>query len=209
MKARKIADRAMLQPLALRARRDRRRLRSREFSLVANDCWGAEAYRHLGLAYTSPFVGLFLPAPDFVTMLGDLRRWVLDEPFAWVSESRHPIYAGAAYPIGVLGGEIEVHFVHHADRHVAEASWRRRSARMNWDHLCVKMGADKDLCTPQLVEAFDALPIARKVCLTRRRYAARSAIAVPGYCNDGAVLFRYSVWRFDLPRWLETGRLGL
>lgn len=110
------------------------------FTVVSNDCWSAEIYRYLNRPYNTPFVGLFLYGPDYARLLGDLDRNVrgpLDFGSSrWVS--------APTYPVGLLADEIEIHFLHYGSAEQARDTWHRRSARMDWDELRIKLSTGKE-----------------------------------------------------------------
>ncbi len=205
---------ARLRFARLRADRARaghlRRLRNHDFSVVSNDCWGAEIYRHLGLPYRTPFVGLFLFAPCYIRLLEDLEG-ALRAPLTFVDASRYQCAnedratrAAGPYPIGVLCGDIEIHFVHHASERTARESWSRRTSRVDPDNLFVKFSADKDACTLDTLARFDALAYAHKVCLSREPYErVPSARRVKGWDPNGANLFWIGLRQFDWIAWLN------
>ena len=190
--------------------RDRRRIRPEPFTIVANDCWGAEVYQHLRRPYATPFVGLFVQGPCFVRLLSDLERH-LAAPLAFVERSRYddvnaPRDAGTVprTPIGVLGGEVELHFVHLPDEREAREKWERRVERVRFDRLAVKACSGKDGFTDAHLRAIDALPYERKVIFSDRGLdGVRSAVALRPYVGNGALQFPLSRERFDVVRWLN------
>jgi uncharacterized protein (DUF1919 family) len=209
--ARRAQHGALAAGLGCSARYYRGRLKSERFSIVSSDCWGAAVYQHLRVRYQTPFVGLFLPAPCFLELLSDVRGY-LGSPLEFAEESRYAELEserrrGRAYPVGLLGGRVEVHLAHYATWAEAREKWQRRCDRVDYDNLFVKLSADKDLCTPEHVRRFDAMPYANKVCLTARSYPdVRSAIRIPGYVRDGATMYRLSLPHVNVVRWLNGGR---
>jgi uncharacterized protein (DUF1919 family) len=188
----------------------RRRLAGASFTVVSNDCWGAMVYEQLGIPYQTPFVGLFVMAPCFLRLLEDLEGY-LGAPIEFVETSRYPALEQARrgadarrYPIGLLRGDVELHFVHYATAEEAEGKWTRRVARVDWDRLFVKLTGDKDLCDQACMRAFDRLSYADKVCFTARPWPGiESAVRIPGYVANGAHMYPASLLHFSVLRWLE------
>jgi uncharacterized protein (DUF1919 family) len=87
------------------------RLRHKSFSIITNNCWGAQIYQKLRRIYTTPFVGLFIPPSCYLTMLRDFNHY-LQAALTFVKESRRDAVnrfregRGLGYPIGNLGGEV-------------------------------------------------------------------------------------------------------
>jgi uncharacterized protein (DUF1919 family) len=208
---RRVKHRALAAGVAGSAPYYRRQLRNREFSIISNDCWGAEVYQHLGLAYRTPFVGLFVAAPCFLRLLADLQRYLASplefrEQSAYADLERDRQRSALRYPLGMLGGDVELHFVHFSTRREAREKWDRRVGRVDYDNLYLKLTADKDMCTPRHVEAFDSLPNSHKLCLTLRPYPhVDSAIRVPGYVSNGSTMYRVCLPHVNVLRWLNGG----
>src|SRR5678810_1052541 len=113
---------------ALTRRALRARLRSRVFTVVSNNCWGAHIYQRLGQPYQTPFIGVFF-APECYLILVSRFRWFLSQPVRFLDRSRHE-YINALreerklrYPIGCLGGDVEVQFLHYAAENEAAEKW--------------------------------------------------------------------------------------
>ena len=51
------------------ARLYRIRLKNREFSILANNCWGGAVYDKYGLQYRTPTIGLWFAPKDFLKFL--------------------------------------------------------------------------------------------------------------------------------------------
>lgn len=195
---------------------DRRRATSSTFSIISNDCWGAEVYQALNLTYQTPFVGLMVHGPCFTALLADLRgqierdlRFTDVTKYAEVEARRREI--NQPYPIGLLGDEIELHFLHERTRGEAEEKWNRRRERIAWDNLFFKLSGDKDYVTHDHLRAFDATPYENKVAFTRGAYPdVRCSVRIRRWVEDGALMYRRSQADFDAIAWLNggSGRFG-
>ena len=186
---------------------NRLRLTNKDFSVFASNCNGACICHDLGLQFRSPFVNLFLSAPDFVRFLGAPRAY-LDAPLDFIT-TEHP------YPVAKLK-DITIHFMHYTSPQEAQAAWQRRTNRINWDNLFVLM-SDQDGCTPEVMAAFDALPYQNKVIFTHLPQPdIRSAVYIPGFEDQDTVgnCDSYiSPWRgkkyfdaFDYTNWFSGGK---
>lgn len=121
----------------------------------------------------------------------------------------YSIGSNPSYPIGLLGDDIEIHFLHYHSEQEAREKWERRVVRINWDRLFISF-SERDLCTPQHIAQFDALEFPRKVCFTANEYRDLSSIVwLKNYKGQGEVgdLYRdYKVVmkQFDIARWLNS-----
>lgn len=198
---------------AVRRRVLRARLAGQDFTIVSNNCWGAHVYQQLGRPYQTPFVGLFLAPACYLALVPRLR-WYLARPLRFVPRSRHECVNAFRdgrphrYPIGLLGDDVELQFLHYGTEAEAAATWVRRAARVTPDdaRLFFKF-CDRDGCTPEQLAAFDAAPVAHKVCFVSRPAPGLGcAVHVPGAAGgqvpDGLQLSRVSPAYFDAAGWV-------
>ena len=189
---------------------------NRSFTVVSNNCWGAHLYQELGIEYLTPFVGLFLQPACFLRLLEGWDR-LMNERLGFAAVSKYESITefrrahGQKYPIGLLGGEVEVHFLHYDSERTAREKWARRRGRMAWDRerLFVKF-CDHDGPSEGELRAFEQVAFPNRVCFVgQMRQDLEHSIYVPG-CDgqrvpDGLVLSRLSYRYFDAVDWLEGG----
>jgi uncharacterized protein (DUF1919 family) len=195
-----------------------------DFTVVSNNCWGAHVYQDLGIPYATPFVGLFIPPADYLELIENFDA-LMGAELSFVSVSKSASVnawrarEGLGYPIGLLGGRVEIDFQHHVGEEAARAAWTRRRARINPDpaRRFFKFD-DREGATAAHIQAFAAVPHANKVCFTVRRYSAPTVLvpAAPGedHAPDGISLanisrryFNTLRWVSALPRWLPLPSL--
>jgi len=188
-----------------------RRVASRDFSIISNDCWGGMAYEELAARYQSPFVGLFIVPEDYIVLLRNLRSLV-EGPLEFRARSKREEInrwrddIQRQYPIGVLGGDVEVHFLHYPTQEQAAAKWTRRAARINWDKLRVKMSWHDTPGIEGWLREFDALPLGAKVFLAPRTLAGTSrGIYLNDFSTDGTQQYWRAHKAFDVAAFLEWG----
>lgn len=168
--------RTKLIDVAARVRRAqaRRKLAGTQFSVISNNCWGGHVYQYLGREYATPFAGLFL-SPDAYLKLLDLFPQIMDSTLRfkpqsdeeWVNRMRNG-YPNP-WPIGVLGRDIEIQFMHYSSESEAFEKWERRVARMapEPESWFFKFD-DRDDCTIKKMIHYDRLPFRNKVFFTTR-----------------------------------------
>jgi uncharacterized protein (DUF1919 family) len=198
--------------------KERARLKNRNFTIISNNCWGAEIYRQFNLPYHTPFVGLFIFPPCYIKLLKNLRYY-LGQKFDFIEKSsyrfandRRDEGVWQNYPIGILGKDIEIHFMHYSSVEEAVAKWNRRLERIEWDkqNIFVQF-SERALCTPELIEEFDRLNFANKICFTSKNYTQfKSCIWIEEckdepYVVDGKQLYNISKKYFNLIDWLDGG----
>lgn len=148
-----------------------RLIKNKDVSIISNNCWGGIVSQYFNIKYNSPFVGLFVFAPDYIRLLKKLR--VINDEIRFIPREQSKYYNRLSltthYPIGVIGDDIELHFLHYATADVAAEKWKRRVQRMDTSNMIVKF-CDRDSCTPQLIAEFDRLPYKHKICFTAKAY---------------------------------------
>ena len=187
---------------------NRLRLKNKTFSLIASNCNGCCISHDLGLQFRSPFVNLCLNAADYIKFLENPQAY-LDAPLEFPAEIQK------SYPVGILK-DITLHFMHYRSAQEAQEAWERRKERIDWNNLFVLM-TDKDGCTEQLLQRFDALPYRNKIVFTHAPMPQiRSAVYIPGFESEtevgncdafvnnfsGRKYFDY----FDYVKWFNEGK---
>ena len=195
----------MIHPIAeLRHWWWRRKLRNREVTIISENCWGSFMCQYTGMRYNSPFVGLLVPAPDYIKILRSLREYVEGtlQELAWddsrYADNNFKRY-GRKFPLALLtptngGDPVEIHFLHGASFEEEAEKWYRRAKRVNYDNIIVKL-AERNECTPKEIAEFDALDYPSKVCFTLNKYPYPSArqLKVAAFRRHGEV---YNEWKY-------------
>jgi uncharacterized protein (DUF1919 family) len=189
------------------SRRQRLLPENRAFTVVANDCWGAEVYKDFGLPFETPFIGLFVPGPCYLKLVTDFQP-IVTSPLRFTKDSRFerdPANVQKGYPIGLLDDDIEIHFLHYNSEAEAASKWSRRVDRIVYDRLFFKISADGNFpFTDDEVRAFDALPLARKLILARRSIpGVSSAVTIPDFLDDGKLMYERTHKYVDIAAWLN------
>lgn len=184
----RIRIREVLNPLFAKGRR--RRIKDLSFTLISNNCWGGHVYRYFGVPYTSPTVGLFFMAEDYVRFCSDLKYYLsLPLSFIPISQSKYANKNKRGQdlkcPIGLLG-DVEIVFLHYQTADEAKEKWERRKARIVWDNLYFKF-SEMNQCTPALLQQFAELPYHNKLIFTTRDYGLPNQIVFNEYRNKGEI----------------------
>ncbi len=174
-------------------------LKNTDFSIISNNCWGGFVYQHFGLEYRTPFIGLFINTPCYIKLLKNIDLIYEDLRFIQASESHYITNMKEAdiydkYPIGVLGADIEIHFLHYSNAEEARMKWEKRLRRLNRKNLLVKFNQTGFL--PTLLAEFDQLPYKNKICFTAQEFPEiKSAIFLPRFRHENQVRFEHRYYR--------------
>ena len=59
--------------------RRRSGLKTRDFSIISNNCWGGQMSKKYGLPYRSPTCGLLILGSDYISFCRNLREYLREE----------------------------------------------------------------------------------------------------------------------------------
>ena len=153
----------------------RKRLKNKDFTIIASNCNGSFMYYDMGLRYLTPTVNLAIGMDDFVKMAANLKQYMEQDIVEVKGES--------GCPAGLLG-DIRINFVHYDTFEEGKRKWEERKKRINWDNLFI-VGTEKDGCSYETLQRFDRLPYKNKVVFTRVEYPEfSSAYYIRGFEGD-------------------------
>lgn len=185
-----------------------------DFTIIANNCWGTFMYKKFGIPYRTPFVNLMLFAPDYIEFLENFSFDILENlEFIDQKDSKHAdelkrlgIFNGD-YPVGLLDGKYELHFLHYRSVEDARQKWFRRLKRINKKRVIFKF-SDGDKFEDSMVERFEALPFKNKVLFTAKEYPnAKSVVTLKKFLGRERV---YDEWKnaskkeFDVVKFINN-----
>ena len=136
----------------------------------------------------SPTIGMYIFAEDYIKLIQDLRRYMATEiKMIPAEQSKHAAELSKRnqmdIPVGVLGGEIEVVFLHYKDPSIAKQKWDRRVARMNWDNLIIKFSY-MNSCEDSHIHQFEKLKGVKKFAFSGKAFSEYADVyVVPGDAN--------------------------
>ncbi|MES2823631.1 MAG: DUF1919 domain-containing protein [Pseudomonadota bacterium] len=193
-----------------------KRLAKKRYIIITNNCWGYELYQSTDREYNTPFVGLFLFPECYLRFLENFHECI-NSRLRFTQQSKY-FKEFKSYPIGVLGNDIEIHFLHYNSVEAAFNKWEQRVARFN-EAIAAGTGiyfklCDTEGCNPAQLKRFHALPFKHKLSLGLQKYNHKNHLHVPYLRNktgtslvDGAKLFKKRYTYFDITQWLLTGEI--
>ena len=168
-------------------------LKGNNFTIVSNNCFAGFVYQKFDIPYNTPFVGLFILGPDYIELLKNFNILIKEKlVFIKGDESKYKDYLIKTnrfnkYPIGKLGNNVEIHFLHYKSETEAQEKWNRRLKRMNFNNILFKF-SDNDMSNLKLIKEFDNLPFKNKICFTSKNISnIKSQIYLQKYKNEQAV----------------------
>lgn len=163
-----------------------------ETSIISSNCLAGRFMQDLNMKYNSPTLGLYFFYPDYIDFLQNLEFYLKKAQIQFVEHSKYKIGDERRskwkhwYPIGLLDGKVEIHFLHYYSEEEAAEKWYRRATRLDMDKLVI-IGSDQNLCTPQDMLNFDKLPYERKIFFSSRPVKGDSIIYMKEFDGQGQV----------------------
>lgn len=160
--------------------------------LISSNCFAGRIMQDLGMQYNTPTLGLYFMYPDYIEFLSELEFYLKKAKIKFVEHSKYKIgderreHWRHWYPIGLLGGKVEIHFLHYHTEKEAADKWYRRAGRVDMDNVFI-IGMDQNLCTENDIMAFDKLPFKRKIFFSSRDIKGDSIIFMKEFENLGQV----------------------
>ena len=149
----------------------RSKLKDKDFSIICNNCIAGGIYHKLGIEYSTPTVGLFFFSSDYMKFLENLDVYI-NQPITFREVSVHheanKLRKIKPYPIGVLGGDVEVQFMHYKDEVEAEEKWGRRRKRINFGNLFIIYSDAEEDFKLEYVLKYQKLPFEHKIFLSSK-----------------------------------------
>ena len=198
----------------------RRNLRNHDFTIISNDCIAGGIYQKLGLKYTTPTIGTFFFAEDYIKFLENFEYYLKQTP-TFIKKSRHAeadsLYPqliqarkNNPYPIGLLGNNVEIHFLHYLNKIEALNKWQQRVKRINIENLFI-IYSDKYRFREEYLDRFEKLPFKHKIFFSATpRRDSELTVFLQYYADKTEVgdLYKRKSYEksFDTIKWLNSNR---
>lgn len=165
----------------------RRRLRTKDFSILSNNCWAGKVYQYFDLPYATPTIGMYFFADEYLRFLKNYKYY-LSLPLKVVSAEQSK-YAEILERknqkrvlIGVLD-DVEIILLHYQDPEQAVEKWKRRTERFNHDNVIVKFSRMNE-CSDEHMKEFVNLDFKKKIAFdNKRNILSDDIVYMPGYDN--------------------------
>lgn len=179
-------------------------------SIISSNCFAGRVMQDLRMQYNSPTLGLYFFADDYMEFLTHLKYYLTEAKIEFIEKSRYSLANSRRdnwehwYPIGLLGGKVEIQFLHYYSEEEAASKWYRRASRVNWDKLLI-IGMEQNLCTLEHIKNFNMLPFVNKYFFSSKQLShCKSNIYVDEFREKGEVgdpyLKGYIFYRYLIER---------
>lgn len=128
----------------------------KEFTILADNCWGGRVYDKLGLQYLTPTIGLGIEVNDFIKFLKNYDYYFTLKPKPIENEQKKVNDEWGFYDCTL--GDIKILFRHYRNSNDAIEKWERRKQRIKKDNIIVKMSYYQKEIDYDLLNEFFNLP---------------------------------------------------
>lgn len=162
-----------------------------ETSIISSNCFAGRIYQDLKLPYITPTLGLYFFSSDYIKFTQNLEH-NLRAPIEFIEHSQYDLGNERMqtwkhpYPVGLLDGHIEIHFLHYHSKEEALAKWRRRCDRVNLNKI-VLIGSEQNLCDVNHIKDFSKSSYENKFFFTSQDYDICDTIFIKEFKNLGEV----------------------
>lgn len=112
-------------------------IKNKEITIISNNCFGGMFYKHYGLKFNSPTIGLFIRPSEYIKFLECLPQ-IVGGGYTLIEKTA----AEVKWPVGVLhvnqsNEDVEINFMHYKNFKEAETKWNRRMSRIDLEHAII------------------------------------------------------------------------
>ena len=168
-----------------------KKLKSKDITIISNNCFGGIFYRDNALEYRTPTCGLFFMAEEYIKFIYNLDHYLsIDEIIEIKCEdSKYKDYLSEIQYNGIIGKieDLEIMFLHYDNIEEAREKWNRRKKRINKEKMIFKFN-DQNLCTHAHLQKFNEFDAKNKICFTAQKYDDIDSIQLEQYKNNEFVI---------------------
>lgn len=168
----------------------KRKLKTENFTIISNNCFGGIIYKNYKIEYKSPTCGTFFMAEDYIKFIYKLKDYINSDVIEIsLEESKYSEYLKKIKynkPIGRIK-DVEIFFMHYNTFGEAVDKWNRRKKRIIWDNIIYKFN-DQNLCEYKHLKKFDEFEADKKILFTAKKYENLKTVQLKQYENYEYVL---------------------
>lgn len=171
------------------------RINEKDFTIIASFCGAGTLYHDIGMKFMSPTINLAFDGPDFCRFCCNLDFY-LSKELIEVKTDKVP------YPVGQLGEDVEIRFVHYKTFEEAKKKWEERVLRINKNKIIV-MAQDRDgMGSDECIKMFDKIPY-KKIMFTSKNLGYDWAVFCDYFKNRPCVGVLTGISNFKGQRYYE------
>ena len=157
-------------PLLAKSRKNK--LKYTDFTIISNNCWAGKCYEYFNLPKSSPTIGGYFFAEDYVKFCKNIKHYLsCNLDIIPASESKHyKVLLEKNEENSLIGklDDVEIIFLHYHDKKILIEKWNRRVERINWDRLILKFSYQNE-CSDELIKSFLEISDFPKFCLVGKK----------------------------------------
>ena len=181
---RKVKSKLNVYKTKIGAKNRNKMLKNKNVTIISNNCFAGITYEYLDLPYTSPTIGLYFFADDYLKFIKNLKKYINAE-LRELKPQDSKYYSELIekhQENKVLGKllDIEIVFLHYNSFEEAKSKWEKRCKRINYNNIIYKFN-DQNNCTREHLIEFNKLKLKNKICFTAKKYDYKDFIHIKKY----------------------------
>lgn len=105
-------------------------IKNKDITIISNNCFAGMFYKHYGLSFNSPTIGLFIRSQEYIKFLQYLPE-MLGGKYSLIEKKTDAKWPVGNIHIGNSNVDIEVNFMHYTSFEEATEKWKRRLKRVD------------------------------------------------------------------------------
>lgn len=177
----------------------------KDTSIISSNCFAGRVMQDLKIKYNSPTLGLWFMPDDFPRFCKNINFYLnadiklLEHSKNELREYKRTHPRKHPYPVGCIGNDVEVHFLHYHTEEEAFSKFKKRAQRVNTSKL-IFIGFEQNGCTEEDIKAFNNLPYSNKLFFSSHPFPYECVIYIKefsklGYAGDpykkGHIYYKY------------------
>lgn len=172
------------------------------YTIISDDCWAGQLEKQLGIAYSTPTVGLYIVGNDYINFIKNICM-----PNASQLDF---VESAEDFPVAVTPFT-KLYFMHFKDEKEALDKFSRRFKRIDYDNIFFKIDLGKPGVTEQEIVEWNNMKLPNSVAFYPPSVTqfVHNGIMIEEWVLDGAAMFNICRKYFDVFTWLKKGELNM
>lgn len=134
----------------------------KDLTIISSFCVAGTIYHDVGTKFLSPTINLAFDGEDFCAFCENLEENLKKD----IIEVKNHDFD---YPVGRLGDNVLIRFVHYDNFELAKSKWLERVQRINWSKIVVIANDRDGMDSNECLNRFDKLPYKKYMFSAKKR----------------------------------------
>lgn len=190
-----------------------KRIKNKDFTIISDNCWGANLYVQLKITYKTPTIGLGMGKHDFLNFIENLHADNIVTHIQQVDSSHcHPFNPKRIYPVGKTQAGL-IHFLHYKNFDSAVRLFKIRYKKINWDNIFYKIDFEHKWYTEEHILRWNAMKLPNSIAFYSKRVKEmglpeiHNGVYIDKWVDKTSYIVGNFQHSFNYIEWLNSGRI--